>query len=325
MSTPEGTPQIASSNDLKTQNKFTPRSVPDGTAPIPLSQETMERMKYELIPARPPPGSEPGWRPPRPARPPSPALEQYIAPSPPLHLREHFSPIAETRFPDVESHSLPPTRPENGKGKGLRSQKSVPKLNKLFNRKHSVETEEPPMVTRISGPIALTDFPSPLSSPTPEEVGTFTLPANGSDTAAYKSPKLGSFGRRLFKGSFGSHGRSVSSPKIPPAIGHGPAPNTPANIRSPSNPLPQRKRSESSPSPNPIDRTFSARVLHPLSPSLEPPGSPSSPTTSVKRKPVQRTELDAFLPTSQSGVSLASFVLEDPPRNGKHKTQIDGQ
>lgn len=326
------------------QQKYTPRSIPDGTAPVSISPETMARMEYEHVPKQPNLSAEGGWRPQRPARPPSPRLDQFAAPSPPVVLRDLSRQEQEFVMPPRPTEGMSPdlgdgrSRSNSGKGKSLFNNGP---LNKLFQRKTSDRSDHEDVgltVTHISGPIMIPDGNEsmvrpvmPMFSPIPsqDEFGVLHNTNNGSAQTAQstsgKSPKTPGFGRRLFKGPFGSHGRSVSSPKITPVIGNGhPSSAKPAQIpgstgRSPSNPLPQRGRTSSAPTIESAEAT-SMRVdaTATRSPSTSD-ATPVSPGTTIKRKPVPRKEEDAFLPTSQSTMSLASVLMDDVPRNAKNR------
>ncbi len=138
--------------------KVTPRSAVDGSAPIPISPETMERMVYEPLPDRVKPASS-GWKPQRPpAGPPVPrellvsigrGLESAAVEttsgtqmaSEAARRAEH-GPVSYTA-PDIEradgpaGTSLPSA---SGSIKTLKSQMSIPGLNKLFSRRVSPVT-----------------------------------------------------------------------------------------------------------------------------------------------------------------------------------------
>ncbi|KAJ9091450.1 hypothetical protein QFC19_009091 [Naganishia cerealis] len=161
---------------------YTPRSAPEGVSPIPLSLETMMRMEYETQAAALPKKS-PGWKPQRPARPPSPHLELYTAPSPHLKLSDTPPPASMTvidtrglgKSPD-QPDTMVEARPRVTSG----SSKGINKLNKLFHRRVS---EKADTIEASMNPV----------SGTPD-----TLPDFG---VSGKSPKTNdSFGRRFFKG-----------------------------------------------------------------------------------------------------------------------------
>lgn len=307
-------------------------------------------MEYEHVPKQSNLSAEGGWRPQRPTRPPSPRLDQFAAPSPPVVLRDTSRHEVELAMPPAQTEGMSPDlgnggRPRTNSGKGKTLFNHNP-LNKLFQRKGSDKSDHEDAgrtLTHISGPIMIAEEAEsprqqamPTFSPTmdQDEFGTLHASSGLAQTAqssSTKSPKTPGFGRRLFKGSFGSHGRSVSSPKITPAIGNGqpsssravPLPQDP--VRSPSNPLPSRGRTTSAPTIESVEAvSMRGEGNTTRSPSTSDGVVPTSPGLSVKRKPVPRKEEDAFLPTSQSTISLASVLLDDVPRSAKNR-KISGQ
>lgn len=237
------------------------------------------------------------------------------------------------------SPELPiPQRPraDSGKGKSLFGQIGAVPLNKFFQRKTSdrLEREEDAVtVTHISGPLPLANgnagrLNAPAFSPTlsQDEFGALVQQAppasSGTNT---KSPKTSSFGRRLLKGSFGSHNRSQSGHKPPASLGNGHAPYTKvsAAVRSPSNPLPGRGRTASAPTIESPGRSLSYGSSARSPKMVDAPGSASSPGIAIKRKPVPRSEQDAYLPTSQSTISLASVLQDDVPHSLKSRNRSE--
>jgi len=241
---------------------------------------------------------------------------------------------SEGMSPELPIQQRP--RADSGKGKSLFGQIGGVPLNKFFQRKASdrLERDEDTVtVTHISGPLPLANgsagrLNAPAFSPTlsQDEFGTLVqqVPLGSSGTNT-KSPKTSSFGRRLLKGSFGSHNRSQSSHKSPASLGHGHAPYTKvsAAVRSPSTPLPGRGRTASAPTIESPGRSLSYGSAARSPKMVEAPGSVSSSGIAVKRKPVPRSEQDAYLPTSQSTISLASVLQDDVPHSLKSRNRSE--
>jgi hypothetical protein len=241
---------------------------------------------------------------------------------------------SEGMSPELPIQQRP--RADSGKGKSLFGQIGGVPLNKFFQRKASdrLEREEDTVtVTHISGPLPLANgsagrLNAPASSPTlsHDEFGTLIqqLPPNPSGGNT-KSPKTSGFGRRLLKGSFGSHNRSQSSHKPPASLGNGHAPYTKvsATVRSPSNPLPGRGRTASAPTIESPGRSLSYGSSARSPKMVDTPGSVSSSGIAIKRKPVPRSEQDAYLPTSQSTISLASVLQDDVPHSLKSRNRSE--
>lgn len=320
--------------------KFTPRSAPDGTSPIPLSLDSMMRMQYEMQNGRDVsslPKKSPGWTPRRPARPPSPHLEQYTAPSPHLKLSDTPPPATMTVI-DTRGLSKSPEEPIVERPRvASAGSKGMNKLNRLFNRRVSEKSADdtrgeaiPPAV-----PIDLPDYGTTAKSPKPND----------------------SFGRRLLKGI---HVKSPSSAHEAFATSVISDPVVVSTTNKQAYQLSQLQRQQASPPastgappvpPKPVstgtlggatsipsspslDTLHTARFAHPsfgtptipTSPSLNTIfsgtgqlSSPNSPACggAVRRKPVPRREGDDALPTSQSVHSMTSFVLEDAPKRTK--------
>jgi hypothetical protein len=308
------------------------KSTSQETTPTVVSAETMARMVIEPTTQHPKPGPSAGWRPQRPARPPSPRLDLYTAPSPPVMLRENGMFGQEIIMPQLKpSEGMSPelpiqqrSRADSGKGKSLFGQIGGVPLNKFFQRKASdkLEREEDAVtVTHISGN-------APAFSPTPsqDEFGTLIQQGPpGSSSTSTKSPKTSSFGRRLLKGSFGAHNRSQSSHKVPATLGNGHAPYTKVSetVRSPSNPLPGRGRTASAPIIESPGRSLSYGSSARSPRTADAMGSAPSPGIGIKRKPVPRSEQDAFLPTSQSTISLASVLQDDLPQSSRSRNRSE--
>ena len=310
--------------------KFIARPVPDGTSPASLSLETMSRMEYEA-----PYGSNttdlpkksPGWKPRRPARPPSPHLEQYTAPSPHLKLSDTPPPATMTVI-DTRALSKSPEDPPTERPRVSSSgSKGMNKLNRLFNRRVSEKSTDEPRESAAHT----------VSIETPDQ------------GLASKSPKPNdSFGRRFFKGL---HAKSPSSSHetFSTAVISDPVVVSTTNKQAyqlsqlqqqqaspPAPPVPDKVLSNaprSIPSSPSLDTLHTAKTSQhafgtptiPTSPSLNtimstggPSSSPNSPSiaggAAVRRKPVPRREGDDSLPTSQSARSITSFVLEDAPK-----------
>lgn len=279
-----------------------------------LSPETMQRMEYEPVPVQQSPS---GWKPQRPARPPSPDLSVLAA-------REH--PLSPEIVQAIERHTgespkasetvvLHRERSNSKSFKGLRNQMSIPKMNKLWHRKDDRMPEIPSSPTTIGlFPVPLDDSRSPeddaqtrppmesfqserSSRGGPDEFGAVTQPVqNGSSSLPSKSS--GGFGRRILNG-FGSRRREPGSPEAT------------TRQRVISSPIIVQKGSGL----DPPSATPSTPPTVPESPSYQSLTSPASPK-SVRRKPVpSQTEAVNPLPNSMSlASSMASFVLEDPPK-----------
>ncbi|GHJ89057.1 hypothetical protein NliqN6_5459 [Naganishia liquefaciens] len=314
---------------------FTPRTVPNGKQPTSLSLETMSRMEYEAgygNNSTELPKKSPGWKPTRPARPPSPHLEQYTAPSPHLKLSDTPPPASMTVI-DTRGLSKSPEEPVIERPRVPSGSKSMNKLNRLFNRRVSEKSTDE----------------------SKESAGqTVSVEAADQGTAS-KSPKPNdSFGRRFFKGL---HVKSPSSSHetFSTAVISDPVVVSTTNKQAyqlsqlqqqqaspPAPPIPEKAVSiapRSIPSSPSLDTLHTAKTSQhafgtptiPTSPSLNtimsaagPASSPNSPSmaggAAVRRKPVPRREGDESLPTSQSVRSITSFVLEDAPKRARKVT-----
>lgn len=120
--------------------KWTPRSIPDGTAPQPISPETMLRMEYDALPGQSPKMASSTssadaaamWKPQRPIRPPTPNMEaiQDTQRSPVVQIAERPSKGAILSEIELAPTSPKPRSPSlKRKGSG--------KTGKLFGRKAS--------------------------------------------------------------------------------------------------------------------------------------------------------------------------------------------
>ena len=236
--TPPENPHVQSLQTART--KYTPRSAPEGTAPIPISPATMIRMVYEHEPKQPSTsgGSETSWKPSRPARPPSPELKQFVAPSPPVILRERPSVVQEvslnSTFSDsqgvTQGASHPPNRPRSGSNSSKKPLRShVPGLTKLFHRKSDEKGGDDgrSLISQISMPVQIESEVQPLPRPQPvgnqteqpTEFGVLTaqspdLQQSSQGSSAGRHSKSTGFGRKLFKSPFSPHNRSASSSKM---------------------------------------------------------------------------------------------------------------
>ncbi|KAJ9091178.1 hypothetical protein QFC21_007298 [Naganishia friedmannii] len=333
--------QTPEAHPLPRHPMYTPRSAPEGISPIPLSLETMTRMEYETQ-ASSLPKKSPGWKPRRPARPPSPHLEQYTAPSPHLKLSDTPPPASITVI-DTRSLGRSPDPPDAAMEARPRipsaGSKGMNKLNKLFHRRVSekADTIEASMNQGGGAADTLADF-----------------------GISGKSPKTNdSFGRRLFKGLHvkspsavqeafpttptpGTAITVISDPVVvsttnrqayqlsqlqeqqasPPSLMSPPAAAPQAAV-SPGSTIAPRTGSAIPHSPSldtlPSHQASPNRQPFPISPSLNTiMSSPASPSLStaggVRRKPVPRRQGDDYLPTSQSTHSVTSFVLEEAPK-----------
>ncbi len=323
--------------------KLTPRSAPEGHAPIQISPETMMRMEYDSAGLA---QAASGWKPQRPIRPPSPMLETFVAQSPPLRLGQGDVDLTTEPLTVIQLESSNRTKTEDARkdlGKGVKKQKSVGRLNQLFQRKVSeggstlklASTPPVPSMRAVSESGVVLSSSSPTSAA--EEFGGIKSSPNSAMIATFpppKSPRNGGFGKRLLHGL---HSRSMStsdkreleevlamqkkamgmvSPERPPV------PRIPA---SHSQNLSSRTISESAPSSPALDQTSSP----PGSPTARQPTSPNMGSPSpIRRKPVPRAKGDDKLPTSVSSGSLTFGGMGRMGRStsgGSLQNVIDGK
>lgn len=304
----------------------TPRTVVEEGKLTILSPETMQRMEYEPLPMK---QSPVGWKPQRPARPPSPDLSIIAAREHPLSpeivqaLERHTgeSPISSGSPVMGESPvAAEPGAPRRERSnsirlRGLRSQMSIPKMNKLWHRRDDRVPDMPTSETAV-GLFAFANDDAGRTEDeshsqgddvtavrgVPDEFGAVAQPTKAAASSLPSKPSSG-FGRRILNG-FASRRREPNSPEASASRTH----------RIISSPIIVQKGSGLDPpiavpsTPPPITESLSAHSLH----------SPTSPH-SVRRKPVPELETDeaesATIPNSMSlASSMASFVLEDPPK-----------
>lgn len=315
------------------------------------SDETMRRMaaeKQETDSVKPL-SSE--WKPQRPARPPSPDLQALAhnrnlshTLSPELVNILRSPPLTSPRSPDEESRKAK-GRSNSISLKGLRASMSsrnlnvnwrkdehkepIPQISKtephgLFGHPIESSSSFPGLDTRQSAHSAvspaLSEFGSiDLNSPNPEVNATASLPSKQQQQSATGM-------RRLFGGSLPFKGRSSTE-------------SNRSSLKSRRNPSQDGTLAISPPIPESFHKVQNGvagfapgaggAVVAPTPPALSPPrrqpGSPISPHA-LKRKPVpvvpgvsepvnpDGAAEQTGIPESVSFGSVASFVLEDPPK-----------
>lgn len=336
------------SNDRLTVpgQKWTPRSIPDGTAPQPLSPETMLRMEYDSLPGQSPKlssSADAGGKPSRPVRPPTPNMEalQDTQRSPVVQLAER--PSKGAILSEIE---LAPTSPKP-RSPSLR-RKSSGKAGKLFSRKGSGGSplfewseKKPPAsktsASRGSSPgaplkrettaevekkvSAAMNEPLPASPSRPMEqevlVSEFGVAHPGSagepsrsSSLPLSSPKTsGSIGKffKLPFGSFGSgHRRSGSH-------------QTESSSAAASQHKARQSQSSQADASIPMSPTSASTAAVSSSNDMSSPRSPVKSPGSVRRKPVPRADGDSpsSSPSRHQSSPPPPFALGQPPANRK--------
>lgn len=319
---------------------YTPRSAPEGIAPIPLSLETMTRMEYETQ-ASTLSKKSPGWKPRRPARPPSPHLEQYTAPSPHLKLSDTPPPASITVI-DTRSLGRSPDPPDAVLEARPRvtsaGSKGMNKLNKLFHRRVSEKADTIEASANQVGGTADTSADFGVSGKSPKPNDSFgrrlfkglhvkspsavqeafpTTPTPGTAITVIGDPVVVSTTNKQAYQLSQLQEQQASPPSfrsppaaLPPAAASPAtaiAPRTPAIPHSPSLDTLPSHHANTNKQPFPSSPSLNTIMSSPASPSLSTAGG-------VRRKPVPRRQGDDYLPTSQSTHSVTSFMLEDPPK-----------
>ncbi|RXK36364.1 hypothetical protein M231_06401 [Tremella mesenterica] len=354
---PFSRPELPASPDI---NKiFVVPTINGLSSPISVSDETLRRMQVDSPPDKP---SE--WRPRRPQRPPSPNLHihrpmpQSLSPEL-VHIlrspeREQTSPNSVTsRSPNEREKEKEKEKDRRRLGrtasvslKGLRQQMSAKNLNVIWKRDDNpVVPSLPSRSVSDSQPVGLfknnvnidseiSSFPSSLSSnsksPTEAKQYTDLLPSPTSPSSITTSTKTGGFSRILQSG-FSFHRKAISVDKRPDKRVSKNTSNGPKDISAPILSSFQKVSSDqvemTSPRLGPTDQQSTPKLGH--SPRLRQTGLPTSPASpkNLRRKPVPT---EGNVKESRSLASMASFVLDDPPKrrqmqNGQGREQKDGQ
>lgn len=328
------------------------RPTGDMTRKSSFSDETMKRMAADQKEkdAVKPLSSE--WKPRRPARPPSPNLHAHAhnrnlshTLSPELVQTLRSPHLTSPRSPDDESRKLK-QRSNSISLKGLRASMSGKNLNVNWRKEehkeplpatkaepqglfgHPIESSSsfPGLDTRQSAHSvispALSEFGSiDLNSPNPAVSATASLPSKQHQQQVQQTQQASGM-RRLFGGSLPFKGRSST---VSTEMNR-------SSLKSRRHPSQDGSFAISPPIPESFHRveTLVEPTVPPsISPPRRQPGSPSSPHA-LKRKPVPGAGAveavdpininanvapgQAGLPGSVSFGSVASFVLEDPPK-----------